>query len=159
MKKRDVITTKLEAQKVIGLRKTGKYQMISEMIPALFSYAGRAGLQIGGAPIFICHENCGEEACKANEDGTADLEVALPIQGELEDDAESGIASYELPGGLFAKVVHKGPYQECGKAYCALFDWIKENEHEIKGPIREYYLNDPREVAEDELLTEICAPI
>ncbi len=66
---------------------------------------------------------------------------------------------YELPGGKMAKVRHKGPYEASGLAYEALFAWMKENAKELAGPIREAYLNDPREVGPEETLTVIYAPI
>ena len=58
-----------------------------------------------------------------------------------------------------AKTVHKGPYEECGPTYENLFKWIGENGKKITGPTREVYLNDPREVPKEEILTEIYAPI
>ncbi|MDW5558628.1 MAG: GyrI-like domain-containing protein [Methanosarcina sp.] len=38
-----------------------------------------------------------------------------------------------------------------------MFSWIAENGKIISGPVREVYLNDPREVNSDEILTEIYA--
>lgn len=38
-----------------------------------------------------------------------------------------------------------------------MFSWIAENGKMISGPVREVYLNDPREVNPDEILTEIYA--
>lgn len=38
-----------------------------------------------------------------------------------------------------------------------MFSWIAENGKIISGPVREVYLNDPREVNPDEILTEIYA--
>jgi effector-binding domain-containing protein len=58
-----------------------------------------------------------------------------------------------------AKTVHKGPYQECSSTYERLFSWLDENNQKIVGPIREAYLNDPREVAPEEILTMIYVPI
>jgi len=40
-----------------------------------------------------------------------------------------------------------------------LFDWLQENNYKIVGPIREGYVNDPREVAPEEILTIIYVPI
>ena len=58
-----------------------------------------------------------------------------------------------------ARIVHKGPYEECGPTYEKLFAWIKENNKKIVGPTREVYLNDPKDVSPEEILTEILAPI
>ncbi|NYT09624.1 MAG: hypothetical protein GKC09_06775 [Methanosarcinales archaeon] len=58
-----------------------------------------------------------------------------------------------------ARTVHRGPYEECGPAYERLFSWIREKNLTVCGPIREAYLNDPREVSPDEIMTVICAPV
>ena len=58
-----------------------------------------------------------------------------------------------------AKIIHKGRYQDCAPTYEKLFNWLAENKKQIIGPTREVYLNDPSEVAEEDLITEIYAPI
>ena len=58
-----------------------------------------------------------------------------------------------------AKIVHKGPYQESASSYEVLMSWIGKNGKKITGPLREVYLNDPREVPPEEILTEIDVPI
>ena len=58
-----------------------------------------------------------------------------------------------------AKIVHRGPYEECEPTYDRLFAWIARNGMSITGPIREAYLNDPREVPQEEILTEIYVPV
>lgn len=58
-----------------------------------------------------------------------------------------------------AKIIHKGPYEECAPTYEKLFSWIAENGIGIFGHVREVYLNDPQEVQPDEVLTEIYAPL
>ena len=58
-----------------------------------------------------------------------------------------------------AKTVHRGPYEACEPTYAKLFAWIGENGKRIAGPLREVYLNDPKEVPPEEILTEIYAPI
>ncbi len=115
------------------------------------------GIQIQGPPIFVCHKMTTEEAVKAGKEGNADIEVAVPVSGKVEDSDE--IKGYELPGGKMAKIVHKGPHQDCGPTYEMLFAWLEENGKKIVGPTREVYLNDPNEVPQEELLTEIYAPI
>ena len=110
-----------------------------------------------GPPTFVCHETSVEEAEKANHQGTADVEIAVPVDRATEDTDE--IRCYELPGGTMAKVVHKGRYEACTATYEKLFAWIGENGKRIIGRIREAYLNDPRETPPEELLTEVYAPI
>lgn len=147
-----------EAPKLVaGMRKHGQYKEIAKMLPALFEYVISRSAVIAGPPMFLCHEKSIEEAMAADEAGRADIEVCLPIATRISETAE--IKCYELPGATMAKTVHKGPYESSGLAYEKLFAWIEENGKKLSGPMREAYLNDPREVGPQEILTEIYAPI
>jgi AraC family transcriptional regulator len=153
----EITVVEVPPQTVIGLRRRGRYDQIPRMLMELVSFAMERGVQIVGPPVFLCHEATSEDVMRANEEGTADVEVAFPIQGTVE--PEGTITPYTLPGGRMAKIIHRGPYDACEPAYARLFLWIEQNGQQITGPIREVYPNDPREVPEDEILTEIYAPI
>lgn len=142
---------------VLGMRKRGSYQEIGNMIPALFQFAESRNIQTVGHPIFVCHEMSPEEAMQADLEKNADVEVAVPIIEKAEESDD--IKCYELSGGKMAKIIHKGPYEDCGPTYEKLFAWLYENSKTISGFTREVYLNDPREVSPEEILTEIYAPI
>ena len=146
----------LEPLLVIGIRKKGYYREIAEMLPKLYEYASKKGAVFSGMPTFICHESPGEIE-EANRAGNADIEVAVPIANKIEETDE--MHCYTLPGEKMAKIIHKGPYEACEITYNELFDWIKKNNNRIIGPIREVYLNDPREVGPEETITEIYVPI
>jgi len=136
--------------------KACRYSEIATILPHLFEFALGKGIQIQG-PIFVCHEVTPEDAMKANEEGNADIEVAIPISGKVKNTEE--IKSYVLPGGEMAKIIHKGLYEACAPTYQKLFAWLETDGKRIAGPIREVYLNDPHEVPPEEILTEIYAPI
>jgi effector-binding domain-containing protein len=153
----EITIVDIPEQKVLGIRKRGKYEMIAELMPQLFQYAVSKGAQIQGPPIFVCHETGKDDVMKANQEGNADVEVAVPVGSEIEETDE--IKCYSLPGAKMAKIIHKGPYEACEPTYNKLFAWVKENGMKIVGPTREVYLNDPREVPKEEILTEIYAPI
>lgn len=153
----EVTIVKVAPQMVLGIRKFGKYKKISRLLGRLFMFSARHGLEITGPPMFICHEESESAAKEADKKGKADLEVAVPIKGEFQDVKD--LRKYELPGGSMAKIIHKGPYENCKAAYDKLFAWVQENNKELIGPTREVYLNDPREVRADEILTEIYAPV
>jgi len=57
------------------------------------------------------------------------------------------------------KAVHKGPYDTAETTYNTIFTWLAAHGKEVTGPIRERYINDPYEVAEKEILTEIYVPV
>lgn len=142
---------------VVGDRKRGHYKEIAVMLPRLFEYALSQKARIVGPPMFLWHETSVEKAQKADFEGNADIEVCVPIAEKISE--TEGFKCYELPGGKMAKIRHKGPYEASGPAYEDLFAWMKEKGKELAGPIREAYLNDPREVGSEEILTIIYAPI
>ena len=147
----------VQTQKVIGIRKKGKYELIAQLLPQLFELAASQGAEFTGPPVFVCHEITVEEVMKAQQQGTADIELAIPIADEIEETDE--IKCYTLQGGKMAKIIHKGPYEQCQPTYEKLYKWLEQNGWKITGPVREVYLNDPREVGMEEALTEIFAPV
>jgi len=152
----EVVISDVAPQLVVGMRKRGTYAQIRPMTMMLRDYITAAGAGIVGAPAFICHENP-KNVVKANLLHNADVEVVIPVSRRVEDVEE--ITCYELPGGPMARIVHKGPYEKSAQAYKSLFAWIAENHKKIAGPTREVYLNDPKSVSPEELLTEIYAPV
>jgi len=153
----EIIVVDVKTQVVLGMRKHGKYELIPQMIHKVYEFAEGRGIHIQGPPIFVCHEKTTEEVMKAYKTGNADVEIVWPITGRIEDTEE--IKCYELPGGKMAKIVHKGPYEDCGPTYEKLFAWIEANGKKLAGPTREAYLNDPHQVSPEEILTDIYAPI
>lgn len=153
----DVILVNVKPQLVLGITRTGHYRQIPELIKTLCEFSSEKGIHIIGTPIFMCHESSEKEAMEADKNGTARVEVAIPVAQKVPDEGE--IKCYELPGGSMAKITHKGPYEECKPTYDRLFAWIKENKKQITGPIREMYMNDPGEVPKEEITTEIYAPV
>jgi effector-binding domain-containing protein len=152
----EVSISSVESRLVMGMRKRGTYAEIRPMIGKIHKFIESRGAQVAGPPMFICHETP-KEVVKVNLQHNADVEVAIPVGAEIEGNAE--IACYELPGGPMAKITHQGPYEKSAAAYKKLFAWIAENHKKVAGPTREVYLNDPRKVPAEELLTEIYAPV
>jgi effector-binding domain-containing protein len=153
----EITIVEVPNQKVIGIRKKGKYELIGQLLPELYQYAASRGAEFTGPPLFICHEKSVEDVMKAAQEGNADIEIAFPIKDDIEETDD--MKCYELQGGKMAKIIHKGPYEKCEPTYNKLYAWIKENGKTIAGPTREAYLNDPNEVGMEEALTEIYAPI
>ena len=72
-----------------------------------------------------------------------------------------GMEELTIPGGKTAVLIYKGPYSGLESAYHSLFgNWLPESgEEPVDQPCYEIYLNDPRETAPEDLLTEICLPL
>jgi len=153
----DIAIVEVAAQQVVGMKKTGTYTLIPELLMKVYGYIVKKKMVIAGPPIFICHEISPEAVMDANEKGTAQVEVAWPVSGTVKGTKEMKV--YELPGGKMVHTIHYGPYDTCESTYLKLFAWIKEKGLRISGPIREVYPNDPREVAPDTIMTEIFVPV
>lgn len=147
----------VKPQLILGMRKIGGYEEIAPMIQKLCEFAASKNIEMIGPPIFVCHEITVEEAMEAYEQKNADVEVAIPILKCIERTDEA--KCYELPGGKMANIVHKGPYEDCTSTYEKLYAWLEDKHKKLVGPTREIYLNDPREVSPEEILTDIYAPI
>ncbi len=116
------------------------------LIPALTG----AGIEPAGPPLIVYHDVIDEET-----DG--DIEICIPVARPFSGGPE--VYGRELEGGTVATTTHQGRYQEISPAYHTLAGWISEHGHEVAGPPREIYLNDPQTVQPDELLTRIELPI
>lgn len=153
----EITIVEIEAQQVLGINKTGSYTLIPELLMKIYEFAVSSKITICGPPLFLCHETCVESVTEANEKGTARIEVAWPVFGIVKGNRE--IKPYTLPGGKMVHIVHHGPYESCEPTYQRLFTWIETRGLHISGPIREVYLNDPRQVKPEEILTEIFVPV
>jgi len=143
--------------RVISKREKGTYEVtIGKLIGELFEFVERSNsprnnIRITGPCMFICHD---EEYRETD----ADIETVLPVAGNvcIEDQSVDLIT---LPAIRAVSAIHRGPYQEVGVAYTRLFEYMNEHGLELAGPSRALYLNDPEEVAEEELMSEIQLPV
>lgn len=72
-----------------------------------------------------------------------------------------GMQEHQLTGGKTAVLTYKGPYAGISAAYDSLFgNWLPQSgEEPAEAPCYELYLNNPRDTAPEDLLTEICLPL
>jgi effector-binding domain-containing protein len=153
----EITLIEVPTQQVIGIKKTGIYQQIPELLMKIYEFIDEKKLSIVGAPMFLCHETSPDAVKEANEKGTAIVEVAWPVAGTAKGSGE--IKAYSLPGGKMVRTVHRGPYETCEPTYLRLFSWIGDRHLQIAGPIREIYPNDPRQVKPEEIIMEILVPV
>lgn len=75
--------------------------------------------------------------------------------------AEAPLVRRTLAGGDYAVLRHTGPYATMGAAYRWLYaTWLPACGRSIRDEVMfEAYLNNPREVPPNELVTEICLPL
>lgn len=81
-----------------------------------------------------------------------DLELGFPVTAASDH-------TRTLKGETCAAAVHKGEYSKLHETYSRLGAWVDSRGYSIFAPPYEIYLNDPREVPPDQLLTEVYFPI
>jgi len=123
-------------------------QVMGEAYGAIMAYLTELGEFPSGAP-FVTYYNMDMQ--------DLDIAAGFPISKSLP--GRDKIEYAEIPAGQYATCLYTGPYNEIGKGYDALVDWIKEHRLEPTGVAYEIYLNDPTQTHPDNLLTEIRFPI
>jgi AraC family transcriptional regulator len=91
----------------------------------------------------------------------AELRSLAGILVTIAPEVEAPYAITPIVGGACAVLQHKGPYADLPTAYQWLYgSWLPQSGHELAdAPAYEEYLNDPRDTAPTELLTDICVPL
>ena len=64
-----------------------------------------------------------------------------------------------VPAAELAIAMHRGPLSEIDRTYSALGTHTAVYEIGVDGPLREYYLTDPRDTSDNEWVTEVGWPI
>lgn len=156
----DPVIKEVPEMRVISKREKGVYavtigKLIGELCACVDSPENRRNrVKVTGPVMFLCHDE------EYKEEG-ADIEVALPVSGRISvEDPKMEVKT--LPGIRAISVVYRGPYQGVEAGYSRIFAYAAENNLEPLGPFspsRELYFNDPAEVPEEELMTEVQLPV
>jgi DNA-binding transcriptional MerR regulator/effector-binding domain-containing protein len=121
----------LEIQLIAGVRMKGKYSDCGRG----FAQIGRAlGRFIAGKPFCLYYD--GEYR-----PDDADLEAAFPVRRPKQE--TTGIAVRELPGGRCVSLLHKGPYDQLGRSYAKILDYVRAKKYDVQLPTREVYIKGP----------------
>ena len=124
--------------------------LATEGLQKIFGFLAQQGVEIAGAP-YLAYSN-------GNADYTQfDVELGIPVQKEI---AVSGeFIMSKTCEGKAVTAMHKGAYKDIEIAYTALMAYMAENKLESTGVYYDYYLNDPADTPESELLTQVVFPI
>ncbi|MGC9516408.1 MAG: GyrI-like domain-containing protein [Methanomicrobiales archaeon] len=131
---------------------TGAPEAMPELIGKVVGWVMEKGMQIVGPPFGIYY-NSPEEVGMEN----MQYDVGIPVVGEISD--EGDIKIKKIPQRTVLSTIHKGPYNEVGPVYGKVYEYSVKNGYAMVGAPVEIYLNDPMEVSESELLTEIQFPV
>ncbi|MEX0329287.1 MAG: GyrI-like domain-containing protein [Ruegeria sp.] len=149
------ITTRTEpARRVVALPHKGAYAEIGKSFEAFGALCESRQLWPHVGPAIGLYLD--------SPDDVPEQELRSYAGAEYRGDATpDGMESLDIPGGKTAVLTFKGPYSGLAGAYHTLFgNWLPTSgEEPADQPCYEVYLNDPRETAPEDLLTEICLPL
>ncbi|WP_425083943.1 AraC family transcriptional regulator [Ruegeria profundi] len=149
------VTTRTEpARRVIALPHKGAYSEIGKSFEAFGALCESRQLWPQVGPVVGIYFDSPDEVPEDQLRSYAGAE----FRGEGTPD---GMEDVQIAGGKTAVLTYKGPYSGLEAAYHSLFgNWLPESgEEPADQPCYEIYLNDPRETAPEDLLTEICLPL
>ena len=116
----------------------------------IFSFLSQQGIEIAGIP-YLAYKNGNADFSKF------DIELGIPVSKEI---AVSGdFFMSKTCEGKAVTAMHKGAYKDVEAAYVALMEYMTKNKMESTGVYYDYYLNDPADTPESELLTKVVFPI
>jgi effector-binding domain-containing protein len=151
--RREVKVGRREAALVVAKRLPVTVPTIGGVISGSFGEVyGHLG-SVGGAPLgppFIIYHGT-----PASGD-SFDIEICAPVARAIE--PPPGWALRELPAGLFATLLHVGPYDTIGSSYAELLAWPGEHGYAMAGPPREVYLSEP-ETPPEQIRTIVELPV
>jgi effector-binding domain-containing protein len=127
-----------------GECKTGG--VVGEGYQKLMAYLAECGKQMAGVPY-----------CKYT-NGSADfmvfdIELGIPVSEVLPEKAE--IYMSKTGEGKAVTAMHKGSYKEIEKTYTPMMQYLAENNMESTGVYYDYYMNNPADTPESELMTKV----
>jgi len=126
----EVQEKQLDEQLVAAIRMRGRYDQCGTGFARLGRKFGR---HICGPPLLLHYD-------REYKEDDADFEVCMPIRkGQTSDDIEVRT----LPGGPCVALVHRGPYDELGRSYERVLQYVREHGYSIQMPTREVYLKGP----------------
>jgi AraC family transcriptional regulator len=142
------------ARRVAYMRGYGRYP---EVLPKLWKRFAPVACELGlfklGLGLSVMHDDS-ETVPAERLRGDAAIEV-----GD-EWEPEGGLDVEVVPGGLFAVAEHRGAYDKLVETWGEVMRWVEGTGYRFRdAPSYEVYLNDPAEVAEEELVTEIYLPV
>lgn len=155
LKEMKVEIRKIPAQEVVYVRHTGPYQDCKSAWDKLCGWACPKGLFNQQTEILgVCYDD--PDVTPADK---IRYDACLSVVGEVVE--SRGVCRQQLPAGLYACYLHKGPYNTLKEAYARLCgEWIPASGYAIRNaPSVERYLNSPDQTPEAELLTEIRIPV
>ena len=122
---------------------------LAQMLPAVFQYAMKQGIEMVGPPATVYTEHG---------PGMVSFHAGMPVKAGAT--GADGIEVCVFPAGNAAVTIHNGSYDGLGDAHAAVEQYLHEHGLTKSGPPREVYLTDPGEVPNpDDWKTQVIWPV
>ena len=140
--------------RIAAVRHRGPPQAIGAAFDRVMAWAGPKGVAMPPAWGVAVYLSDMMSVPPEDQEALAGLTVGPDVQGD------DTVTIHEVPGGKQAIFLYKGPYAHIGRGYQELFGWLPTSgEEPAHLPCFEINLNDPRQTAPEDLLTELCLPL
>lgn len=140
--------------RIACIKHIGPPQQIGRAFDRVMAWAGPMGVAMPPALGVAVYLSDMKTVPPEEQEALAGLTVGPQIM------ADEIVEIYEAPAGRYAVLLYKGPYALIGKGYEQLFAWLPSSgEEPAHRPMMEINLNDPRQTAPEDLLTELCLPL
>ncbi|MDQ3205787.1 MAG: GyrI-like domain-containing protein [Pseudomonadota bacterium] len=147
----------IEPFRVAAMRNTGPYADLDQVYGRLFAWAGERGLLEGLAGLFGLPREDRRDAAP----GCYAFDAMLGFRVPFDADAHAGIATATLGGGRYARVRHVGSFTGLeALTDRVLAHWLPASGESLRpAPLYHEYLDDPEQVPEPLLRTDIHIPL
>lgn len=142
----------IEEKKVAYVSVTGPYHQIPELLDEVVGYIIKENLQTTESPYGIYFNSPLEVSPEELQ-----YEIGIAFTGDVDGDGKVRVK--KIPAHQAVSTVYQGPYGQAAQIYPNLVKYAAENGYNITGTVKEVYLNNPAEVPENELLTEVQFPV
>ena len=129
---------------------TNMAAVMGEGYQKLMTYVAQCGKQITGAP-YCKYTNGSADFMKF------DIELGILVSEPLPQ--KDDIYMAKTCEGKAVTAMHKGAYKDIEKTYAPMMQYLSENNLESTGVYYDYYISDPADTPESELLTKVVFPI
>lgn len=145
----------LEPFSLVATRNTGDFADLAVAYETLFGWAAEHGVIEQIAGIYGVPQQDRRDTPPAE----CEFDCALAFAGDIT--ARDGTVPLILGGGLWARLRHVGPYAGLDPATDALLaDWLPHSGYTLRDrPTFHHYLDDPEQVPEAVLRTDIYLPL
>jgi AraC family transcriptional regulator len=150
-----VTVEQLPAKRVLAVAHRGPYGAISDAFEALDRIVRPSTLlSLPDLEMVAIHHDDPEATPSAELRASAGLVVPFDAA------APDGLHEVIIPAGLYAHVMHVGPYETLGDTWSQLGGWLGSSSYRAgTGVSYERYLNTPMDAAPHELNTVLYLPI